>query len=145
MLAAVDPAAAQRLHPNDVVRVSRALEVFETSGQRMSDLQATHGFRESRIPAQILAIERSPDELTRRIGARVTEMLEAGWVAETHALLARGFGEARAMSSVGYREVAAHLRGEIAEGALPEAIVRSTRIYARRQRTFLKQADIAWL
>jgi tRNA dimethylallyltransferase len=144
-LRVVDPASAARLHPNDLVRVSRALEVFQTTGQRLSDLQAAHGFRAQTRPARLFALAHSPDVLIERIRARVRGMLASGWVEETRALMDRGYGTARAMSSVGYREVAAHLRGEIAAPDLEASIVRSTRIYARRQRTFLKQAPIEWL
>lgn len=144
-LRAVDPEAAARLHPNDLVRVSRALEVFETTGQRLSALQAAHGFRSQKRAAQLFAIERTPEALTARIQARVSSWLAGDWLAETSALIERGYGDARAMGSVGYREVAAHLRGEIARGDLETAIVRSTRVYARRQKTFLKQAPIEWL
>lgn len=145
LLRAVDPVAAMRLHPNDVLRVSRALEVFETTGQRLSELQAAHGFRSQTRPARLFAITRTPEALTERIQARVATWLAGDWIPETRALVERGYGGARAMSSVGYREVASHLRGEIARADLEGAIVRSTRVYARRQRTFLKQASVEWL
>lgn len=141
----VDPVSAERLHPNDVVRVSRALEVFESSGRRMSELQDAHGFRAPRRPTRLFGIRQSSEVLTARIEARVHEWLRGGWLDEVRSLFERGFGSARAMSSVGYREVAMHLRGELSAGELPGAIVRSTRVYARRQRTFTKQAEIEWL
>lgn len=147
-LRAVDPEAAARLHPNDLVRVSRALEVFETTGQRLSALQAAHGFREPTRPARLFAVTRDPETLTARMRQRIVEWLDQGWIDEVKSLMGRGFSEARAMSSVGYREVAAHVRGELASGdseALLEAILRATRVYARRQKTFLKQAPATWL
>lgn len=144
-LAAVDAAAAAKLHPNDVVRVGRALEVFEATGRRMSDLQQDHGFRAERLPARFFGVYHTPDALTRRIEQRVARMLDAGFVDEVRSLTARGFGDARAMGAVGYREVAGFLRGQIAEADLAVSIVRATRVYARRQRTFLKNADVTWL
>lgn len=141
----VDPESAARLHPNDVVRVSRALEVFETSGKKMSTLHAEHGFAEMRHRAKLFAIQRTPDELRARIEARVAAFLRAGWIDEVRALVGRGLGEARAMGSVGYREVAACVRGEIAESSLQNAIVRSTRIFARRQRTWLGREPVEWV
>lgn len=144
-LAAVDPASAERLHPNDVVRVSRALEVFETSGRRLSELQAAHGFRDAARETEMFAIRHAPEALTARIEARTAAWLTGGFVAEVRELLARGYADTRAMGSVGYREVAMHLRGEIDLPALGPAIVRATRLYARRQRTFLKQAPVTWL
>jgi tRNA dimethylallyltransferase len=141
----VDPAAAAKLHPNDVVRVSRALEVFETTGEKMSDLHASHGFSEARHKAKLFAIEVGSEELRARIEKRVDGFLAAGWIDEVRALVARGRGSARAMGSVGYREVAAHLRGEIELGDLKTAIVRSTRVFARRQRTWLGHEPVTWL
>jgi len=141
----VDPASAEKLHPNDVVRVSRALEVFETTGQKMSDLHASHGFSEARHKAKLFAIARTPEDLRARIEKRVDGFLAAGWIDEVRGLVARGRGSARAMGSVGYREVAAHLRGEVSSSDLPVAIVRSTRVFARRQRTWLGHEPVTWL
>jgi tRNA dimethylallyltransferase len=144
-LRAVDPAAAARLHPNDVVRVSRALEVFELTGTPLSEQQAAHAFGTRRHEANLFALTRSAEELTQRIEARVVAWLEAGWIDEVRSLLERGYGGARAMNSVGYAEVHAHLRGEIARDELAIAIVRKTRSFARRQRTWLRRAPITWL
>jgi tRNA dimethylallyltransferase len=144
-LVAVDPALADRLHPNDLVRVSRALEVYELTGRPLSAWQDEHAFKTPRFHARLVAIAREPDVITARIEARVRAWLAAGWIDETRALIAAGHGAARAMGSVGYREIHGHLRGEIAEGDLPRAIVRSTRIFARRQRTFLNHAKVDWL
>jgi tRNA dimethylallyltransferase len=144
-LAAVDPVIAARLHPNDLVRVSRALEVFELTGEPMSSWQRRHGFATERLRARLVAVAVEPEELTRRIAARVDAWLAAGWIDEVRALLAGGYGEARAMGSVGYREVRRHLGGEIARDELAMLIVRSTRIFARRQRTWLHHAAVTWL
>ena len=143
-LAKVDPESAARLHPNDVVRVSRALEVFETSGQKMSELHASHAFGEARHRAKLFAIRREPEDLRARIERRVDAFLAAGWVDEVRGLLARGRADARAMGSVGYKEVAAHLRGEIAESELRASIVRATRIFARRQKTWLGHEPVVY-
>jgi tRNA dimethylallyltransferase len=144
-LARVDPDSASRLHPNDVVRVSRALEILELSGRKMSEWHAAHGFRQSRLEHVMIAPACTPDVLTERIAARVDTWLEGGWLDEVNALLARGYGDARAMGSVGYAEVRAFLEGELPRSALRDAIVQSTRIFARRQRTWLKSADVEWL
>lgn len=145
LLRVVDPVIAARLHPNDFVRVSRALEVHEVTGEPMSAWQARHGFAEARMGARLMAIRVEPEELTRRITARVERWLAAGWRDEVSALVARGYGEARAMGSVGYREVHDALIGRMPVDDLALAIVRSTRVFARRQRTFLHHADVAWL
>lgn len=144
-LGRVDPESALRLHPNDVVRVSRALEIFELSGRKMSEWHAEHGFRQHRMDHVLVAPSTSSDELTERIAARVDKWLAGGWIAEVEQLLARGYGDARAMGSVGYAEVRAFVEGTLARSALRDAIVQSTRIFARRQRTWLKSANVEWL
>jgi tRNA dimethylallyltransferase len=145
LLGRVDPEANARLHPNDLVRVSRALEIHELTGKPISAWQAEHGFRASAHAARLVAIERDTDSLTARIRDRVARWLAAGWVDEVRSLRADGYGEARAMGSVGYREVRAHLDGEIAEADLADAIVRATRVFARRQRTWLNHTDVLWV
>jgi tRNA dimethylallyltransferase len=146
-LAEVDPPSAARLSPNDFVRVSRALEVFELTGVPMSQVQAQHGFREQRFPARLVGIQRARPELDQLIAARVKSMLAAGWVAEVEDLLARGYAAARAMTSVGYRQIRDALNQGQArdEAALAEAIVRATRVFARRQRTWLRDQPVEWL
>jgi tRNA dimethylallyltransferase len=141
----VDAESAARLHPNDFVRVSRALEVHELSGKTMSAWQREHGFARPRHRAHLVAIACDPAVLTERITARARAWLAAGWCDEVQALLAGGFGDARAMASVGYAQVRAALAGEIAAGDLEMAVVRATRIFARRQRTWLNHADVTWL
>lgn len=146
-LAAVDPASAARLAPNDFVRVSRALEVFELGGVPLSQVHAQHGFREQRFPARLLGVARERTELDTLIVTRVRAMLRAGLVREVQALAAAGFAEARAMGSVGYRQVREALAAGTAgnEEQLLDAIVRATRVFARRQRTWLRDQPVEWL
>jgi len=144
-LRAVDPESASRLHPNDVVRVSRALEVFELSGRPLSIWQREHGFARVRHPARLLAVAREGAALAERIQTRVRAWLAQGWVEEVERLLAAGYGDARAMGSVGYAQVRAMLAGTLPRGELETAIVRATRVFARRQRTWLNHTDVHWL
>ena len=144
-LARVDPAAAARLAPNDLLRTSRALEVYELTGQRLSDLQARHGFRAPRGRHRLIGVRRERPELDARIDARVRAMLASGFVDEVKALLADGLGDARAMGSVGYRQVREHVEGRLPESELSSAIVRATRVFVRRQRTWLRDEDVRWL
>jgi tRNA dimethylallyltransferase len=141
----VDAETAARLHPNDFVRVSRALEVHELSGKPMSAWQREHGFARPRHRARLMAITCDPAALTERITARARVWLAAGWGDEVEELLASGLGDARAMASVGYAQVRSALAGEIPAGELETAIVRATRVFARRQRTWLNHADVTWL
>jgi tRNA dimethylallyltransferase len=144
-LSAVDAESAARLHPNDVVRTSRALEVYELSGRPMSEWQRAHAFARVRHPARLLALSIDTATLTARIRARCAAWLAQGWIEEVEGLLARGHADARAMGSVGYAEVHAMLRGELPREELEETIVRATRVFARRQRTWLNHANVAWL
>ncbi|MEI9941485.1 MAG: tRNA (adenosine(37)-N6)-dimethylallyltransferase MiaA [Pseudomonadota bacterium] len=146
-LARVDPDAAARLAPNDFVRVSRALEVHELTGVGMSEWQAQHGFKTSRHAARLLGVRREKDELDGRIRARCQAMLAAGWVDEARELLARGYLETRPFASVGYKQVALALQngGPIDQAELELSIFRATRVFARRQRTWLRDQPIEWL
>jgi tRNA dimethylallyltransferase len=141
----VDPVSAERLHPNDLVRVSRALEVHELTGRPMSEWQSEHAFKSANYDARLVAHKVAPEELTHRIERRVLGMLAAGWIDEVRDLLAKGYGEARPMTAVGYREVCAHISGEIPQAELFRAIVRSTRVFARRQRTWLNHEPVTWI
>jgi tRNA dimethylallyltransferase len=144
-LTEVDPDSAARLAPNDFVRVSRALEVFELSGRTLSTFQAAHGFRRPRFAARLFAVRWTPEVLLRRIEQRTRRLLESGFVAEVEHLIARGYRDARPMGSVGYRQIRDHLEGRLAAADLAPAIDRATKIFARRQRTWLRDADIGWI
>jgi len=144
-LARVDAASAARLHPNDVLRVSRALEVHELSGRTMSEHHAEHGFRAHRMESAMIGITTTPEVLTERIAARADAWLNHGWIEEVRELVARGYGETRAMASVGYKEVHAHVSGTLPRESLRDAIVQSTRSFARKQRTWLRSAPVEWL
>jgi tRNA dimethylallyltransferase len=146
-LAEVDPTSAARLAPNDLVRVSRALEVFELTGTPMSQVQAAHGFRAPRFEARLIGVARERAEQDELIARRVEAMLAAGWVREVEGLIAAGQGEARVMQSVGYRQVFEALAAGTAgdEPALQGSIVRATRVFARRQRTWLRDQPVEWL
>ncbi len=146
-LARRDPITAARLAPNDFVRVSRALEVQTLTGVAMSQWQAQHGFRDVLHPHRLLGVARTKPELDARIAIRVGEMLASGWLEEVRQLCDAGYGEARAMSSVGYRQVrAAAVQSEPIDFAeLHASVVRTTRIFARRQRTWLRDANVTWV
>lgn len=144
-LAAIDPTAAERLAPNDLVRVSRALEVFELTGKTLTAWHAEHRFGDSRHRAQLVGVFRDRDDLDARIRTRTQQWLDEGWVAHVETLRRQGYGEARAMDAVGFRQVCEHLDGKITAAELPEAIIRATRKFVRRQRTWLRDQDVRWL
>jgi tRNA dimethylallyltransferase len=145
-LGRVDPVLAEKLQPNDFVRVSRALEVWELTGVPLSRWQAEHGFRARRHEARLVGIRHAPAELDRRIRARVEAMLDSGWIEEVRGLMARQ-QPLRALGSVGYRQITEALASgqPIDRAALAEAIARKTRVFARRQRTWLRDQPVLWL
>jgi tRNA dimethylallyltransferase len=144
-LAAVDPESAKRLNPNDFVRVSRALEVFETSGRTLSSWQSEHGFRSPRFRAKLIGVRWPSDELARRIAGRTERALASGWIEEVERLVELGYRDTRPMKSVGYHQVVEHLDGKLPRAELAPAIDRATRVFARRQRTWLRDQPVAWL
>jgi len=146
-LAEVDPESARRLAPNDFVRVSRSLEVHELTGTPLSAIQERHGFRSARHRARLVGLRRTPAELDERIARRVRTMLEQGFVEEVEGLVERGYGEARAMGSVGYRQIREALAAgtETDREGLADSIRRATRVFARRQRTWLRREPVEWL
>jgi tRNA dimethylallyltransferase len=151
MLKNVDQASAARLHENDFVRVSRALEVHELTGRPLSALQQEHGFATPRYAARLLGVDWPREQYEERLRARVAGMFSDGFVQETQELIQRGYATTRAMASVGYRQVCEALSAEtplteaqlpLDEAALLEKVVQSTRIFARRQRTWLRDAAV---
>lgn len=142
----VDPIAAGRLAPNDFVRVSRALEVYELTGRPLSEWHEGHGFKERRHEARLVGLRWDPDVQSERIAARARGMFEDGLVDEVRGLLRDGYGECRAMSAVGYRQIADALAQDaFDEAAVLDQVVRATRIFARRQRTWLRDEAVTWL
>jgi tRNA dimethylallyltransferase len=137
-LARVDPQAAALIHPNDRVRIVRALEVFEQTGQPLGTLRSAHALGAPRYRALRVVLELPADELNRRIEQRTGAMIAEGFAAEVERLLARYGREARPLGSVGYREMVAHLCDGLGLDDTVRAINRATRIYARRQRTWLR-------
>ncbi len=145
-LHAVDPQSAAKLHPNDFVRVSRALEVFEASGQKMSSLQEAHGFRSERYRPVFVGIDWPREDYDERLLRRTRGLFGRGFVEEVRSLLEQGYGETRAMASVGYLQVRDAVRsGDVDLEALITLVYQKTRIFARRQRTWLRDREIHWL
>lgn len=144
-LAAVDPEAAARIRPNDLVRIVRALEIA-ASGRTQSERFKEHAFAPDRYRATIFALDPPREELHRRIDARVEAMFAGGLLEEARALIER-FGDGLPEKlPIGYTAAVAVVRGEC---PLPEAIRRvqaETRQYARRQVMWLRrERGVEWL
>jgi tRNA dimethylallyltransferase len=146
-LEAVDPSSAKALHPNDLVRVERALEVFLLTGRPQSVWWAEHGFGESLFEPLLFAIRWSRQQLRERIAQRVIHMLEAGWLQEVAALVDQGVtDDAPAMRALGYRQLREVLADRV---TLDEATMRITVLcqqFAKRQSTWFNRVpSIHWL
>ncbi len=145
-LAEVDPVSAERIHPRDLERTVRAIEVFRITGRPISELQRT-----STVPVpfelRLVGLRRSREELYRMINERYDGMLEAGLVEEVRGLMEEGFSESwPSFRTVGYREIVEHLRGEVSLGAARERAKTKTRRFAKRQLTwFAKASEVEWV
>lgn len=146
-LALVDPETAKRLHPNDRVRLVRALEVYQQTGRPISAFRSEHAFSGDHYCALKIAIRVERQELYRRIELRVEKMLRDGLVDEVRSLLAMGYSrDMKSMRSIGYKEIAASLAGEMMLDEAVTLIKRDTRRYAKRQMTwFGRENEIYWL
>lgn len=143
-LARVDPAAAQRIHPNDLQRIQRALEVYELSGTPLSEWHGRTSGTPFPYPLVRLVLEAEARPLLhRRIEQRFDGMLERGFIAEVAALRARGdLGLATpAMRAVGYRQVWEHLDGSLSYQAMRQRGIIATRQLAKRQLTWLRALE----
>lgn len=137
-LAVIDPRAAADIHPNDRVRVVRALEVHAQTGTPLGELRHEHALGQPRYHALRVVLDLPPDELTSRIAQRTQQMIERGLEAEVRRLVERYGRELRALGAVGYREMVAHVCDGVGLEETCVAINQATRVYARRQRTWLK-------
>ena len=135
-LADVDPTAAARLHPNDRIRVVRALEVFHLTGETQTSIHA-RGPRRAPLDAEVIWLDR--DDLRQRIDNRLTEMVKDGYIEEAQRALDNApHGKAKPLHSFAYRHIIEHIKGEL---DLDEALRRTGRDtwqYARKQRTWAR-------
>ena len=128
------------------MRIVRALEVALVSGVPLSRWHAEHRFDEPAYDALLIGLARPTAELDARIAARARAMLEAGFLDEVRALRGRGLGAAApGLSAVGYRELLACVEGRTDLATALAAMVRATRQFAKRQRTwFRREPAIVW-
>ena len=147
-LATVDPQAATRIEPTDPQRILRALEVFELTGEPLSDWFKKP--QDNVLPFHPVKLVLAPMDralLHERIARRFRQMLDAGLLDEVRCLRERGdlHADLPAMRAVGYRQAWAHLAGELDGDELLERGIIATRQLAKRQFTWLrKEQDAAW-
>lgn len=132
-----DPEAAAKLHPNDLKRVIRALEIKEAGGIKKSDL---HDENIPRFTYLAVCIDYPREQLYERINLRVDKMFENGLLDEVQGLLAEGIDENyRCMQAIGYKEVLECLKNGLSQSTMCDIIKQNTRRYAKRQITFFKK------
>jgi tRNA dimethylallyltransferase len=146
ILRRLDAAAAARIHANDAPKMIRAIEVCLAARRPMSEL-----FEQGREPLRgfrILRLGLNPERsaLYRRIDERAAKMFGAGLIEETRRLIARYGDQARPLGSLGYRQAAQFLRGELDRESAVRAAQQAHRNYAKRQMTwFRREPDVHWL
>lgn len=140
----IDPKAAERLHPNDAQRVTRALEVFDISGKTLSDLQGNKQQGLNR-PIKKIILMPSRNELHQRIEARFLSMMDDGFLAEVEQLKQNPnlHEDLPSIRCVGYRQAWQHLNGDINQDAMIELAIIATRQLCKRQSTWLNGEENA--
>ena len=143
-LVAVDPAAAAAIMPTDLVRLSRALEVFEQTGVPITELRA-RAARGPRYPARIVGLAPPRPLLHERIDARFDAMMAAGLLEEVRRVVARYGPAIRPLGALGYAQLRDHLQGLLPLDEAVRQAKRDTRRYARRQLAWFRaEPDVTW-
>jgi tRNA dimethylallyltransferase len=142
-LRGIDAEAAAAIGPRDLVRVSRALEVYEQTGVAITALRRAAAPPADLLP-RVLVLDPPLPELRRRIEARARQMFDGGFEDEVRALRAAGYGPAlRPLQALGYQQVGAYLDGACTRQQALEATIAATVAYARRQRTWFRKEEAA--
>lgn len=143
----LDPVYARQVHPNDRVRIIRALEIIALTGRSPAMLMSRHRFRDSSLRSLKLCLDMDRKTVYDRINQRAEVMVEKGLVQETRALLDQGYSpDLKPMKAIGYRHMVRCLMGDWSLDEAVEKLKRDTRRYAKRQMTWLKkEADMVWI
>ena len=138
-LARLDPERAESIHPNDRLRIIRALEIIQQTRQPASDLMKQHRFGNQEFLALKLCLQVEKEQLYDRINDRSEKMIDCGLVEEMERLIKKGYGpHLKSMTAIGYRHILKYLQGEWSLQKATETLKRDTRRYAKRQMTWFK-------
>jgi len=144
-LKAVDPASAEAIHPNNLRRVMRAIELTALINRPVSEARSEHGFAEEPYDTLKIGLRMERVAMYAAIDARVERMMEAGLVDEVKGLLADYGPALKPMAGLGYKEIVGYLNGVYALDEAVSLIKMNTRRYAKRQVTWFKRdAEIKW-
>src|SRR6056297_346670 len=140
-----DPEAAEKIHPNNVKRVVRALEVIEITGEKYSKNSSFRKYSD-KYDFIIIGLEMNRELLYNRINLRVDAMIEEGLIEEVKKLYSEGYDKSyQSMQAIGYKEIIDYLEGNISKTEAVRLIKRNTRRFAKRQITWFKPDDrIEW-
>ena len=146
-LQTVDPETAARLHPNDALRIIRALEVYQVTNTPLSIYQAEDRLTRPHRPIRRFGLTLPRELLYERIEKRVDTMIAAGFIEEVRQLILRGYTpDLSAMNSLGYKEICAYLMGKTGLEAAIEEIKFNTRRFAKRQLTWFRaDKQLKWM
>jgi len=144
-LKGVDPETAKKLHPNDWIRITRALEIYYTLGIPASEARKKLKKERKHTPLYIGLLP-SIAKLYEKIERRTVEMFKQGLVEEVQMLLQMGYSpDLPALNTIGYKEALMYLKGQISEEEAISKTVKNTKTYARRQlRFFRKFPNVRW-
>ena len=146
ILKRVDEESAESIHPNNLKRVIRALEIYKTTGKKKSELDKEQ-LSEPLYEPEITGLMRDREVLYDRINKRVDIMMEKGLVEEVSELIKMGIDtEATSMQAIGYKEIIEYLDGKTSLSDAVDKIKRESRRYAKRQLTWFKRNEkIHWI
>ena len=147
ILQKIDPDKAVELHPNNLRRIIRAIEVYRITGKPVSELQEEYKLTRKSYQFNILCIAREREDIYRRINERVEIMFDKGLVDEVQSLLDNPGGLSKqAKQALGYKEIIQYLDGGLTLDDAKEMVKQSTRRFAKRQMTWFRRfPDVQWL
>lgn len=141
-----DPQTAEKIHPNNVLKIVRALEILYSSGKTLTEQNAESHLEKSPYESLIIGLNaKERDYLYNRINSRVEKMVDMGLVEECRAFYSQSFAHT-AVQAIGYKEIKPYIDGEITLDEAKDNLKQSTRRYAKRQLTWFRRNEkINWL
>lgn len=147
LLCEIDPTSAKNIHPNNVKRVVRALEIYYTTGKTMTEHNAVSKLVPSPYDAKMYALTSDRELIYERINKRVDVMVNDGLFCEVEELLKDGITkDMQSMQAIGYKEIVSYFEGELTKEEAIDAVKQNSRRYAKRQLTWFNRDErFVWL
>lgn len=143
-LASTDPLSASQIHPNNIRRVIRALEIYHCTGKTMTEYQSKQQ-PEMMYDAALVGLTMERDSLYERINRRVDIMMDAGLLEEVKGLYQKGYRDCQSIQAIGYKELYDYFDGKVSLEDAIENLKQNSRRYAKRQLTwFRNKMDVEW-